>query len=587
MAGFRTTYEQRKWDSLKGQEKAALTRVMSGKGKPEDFKALESLVAKYDALAGQIMKRVLRSIEDSVNRQLNQQRTLRETYGDRPLSEEETRIIMDDALEAAWKEQGPELVVIVEESVVKALREQEQQTQNEFSKRLQEQLGPKQEFTIDDLVEYLTNPANQKARDAEWDRRMEQLYQQFDSIQDALYYMQDRIEARAEIGALRAIRRYVSGESEQRAYERTGRSPKDILNSQLASNQVHDQEKTETLNSARKFEQIIVDAIKNQDTTLQEIRDRLNNLKQSDSDRRRKDSERADAYSRSLKKNGFGSRVAKAGGVGLMAGLGILGAKLLLSELMGGKVWQELSKFFSEGTIEDFAKRFLDLLETAGRAVADYIAKQFKDSADARDRQAGVRPDDNPAVAQARRDLLAAQSNLDYLKQNFPDMVDSQQKRVDQRKKELDELVDIQEENRKGSKGPIGSVPTSGASGTPPAAAGGSTAPGSAPPPSGGLPEGTAPGTPFPGSSTPAAGSSRPLPAPMSSPSGESSTSQSSSPPMSPAPVAEPPPPLTPVGSPSASTSQAVGGPIASAQNMRWRPNIDGTMPLINAGMLS
>jgi len=585
MAGtFRTQYEQKKWDSLKAQEKAALTRVMSGQGKPQDFKALESLVAKYDALAGQIMKRVLRSIEDSVNKQLQEAKRGRQTEGREPLSEEETRQLMDQALDKAWSNQGPELVVIVEESIIKALREESQKNQTEFSRKLNEQIGPRQQFTLDDVVEYLTDPRVEAAKRRYFEEKLEEVQQNIDGIKDQLYALDDRVEKRAEVGALRAIRRYVSGESEQRAHPRVGRTPKEILNGQLATNQVHDQETTEAMDTMRKVEAIITEAVRNQDNTLEQIKRQLADLKESDSDRRRRVDRDADAYARRLNKDGtFGKRAKQAGGVGLLAGLGILGGKLLLSQLMGGRVWQELEKFFSSDNLRQFGRDFMEVLESVGKGIANYIANQFKDAQKKADEIADVKDNDPPEIRTAKLELAQAKAALSYQQEaeTHPGAKDAAQRVVDERQKKLDDLQRLNQESLSGGKGKIG-------------------------PPGGEFPDGPKSTIYPPGGAPPLAQElnpppTNPIPAvtPRSNLLGTGSfgsdarlatASTTVNPVVRPTftePVTSGPTnAAAKTVSGGGSSGQAVGGAIPNIANLHYRPSIDGSMGMANVGML-
>lgn len=585
MSGFRTTYEQKKWDSLRAQEKTALTRVMSGQGKPQDFKALENLVAQYDALAGQIMKRVLRSIEESVNKQLDAERKHRGDSGQEPLTEEQTASLMEKALADAWDNQGPELVVIIEESIVKALREQEARTQSEFSKRLQEQLGPKQEFTLDDVVAHLTDPNKDLAQ---W-RYMQRRFAEIKDSLKGLEGLEDRLEERAETGALRAIRRYASGESEQTAHPRSGRTPKEVLNGMLASSQVPDEDKTEAANTARRFEAIVSESLRDQDMTLKDIRDRLDGLNMSDSDRRRQVDRDADAYSRRLKQNGtFGDRAKKSGGVGIMAGLGILGAKLLLSQLMGGRVWQELEKVFSSEGLKDLGTKFLSLLESAGKGIAKYIADQFTNAQAAAEARAGVKPSDPIDVRQSKMDVLKAEGAVEAKKAAIAAGADpstvglaGSEAVVEDEKKKLKSLQADHAASLSGASGKIG-------------------------PPSGEWPSGpksvmTPPSEVSYSPTVPNPPSTNPFPKPSGSNAGLGSGMFASNtaaitnsttvnpvinPTLTPPVIGEGPSAGSGKGSPSANSSQAVGGAISNISNMQYRPSIDGSLGMVNVGML-
>lgn len=610
MAGFRSNQESQKWASLQAQEKLSLTRITQGKGTPQDFKQIQSVISQYDKLAGTIMDRALEAIDQAVNVRIAAITGDREHKSKPALTAQQTALLMDHALKQAWDQQGPELVVVVEESMVKALKDQDKRLDTMFGKKLQEHLGDprdSEELTLEDIADLIKDPAREQVQNRIWAARMEEFRNTFSHLTG----LEDRVAARAELALKTALRRYFSGESEGPGPSLDSKNPKGYLKSRLASEQVHDQpgpgagaratlggstdDSTVHVDTSRKFEQIVEEAIEKQGITLEQIRETLADLHLSDSDRRARDEEQAEALVRAgALEGGFGDRTAhaaKSGGVGLMAGLAILGAKLLLSEIMGGTVWEEIKKLFSANGIEDFGKKFLTMLESAGHSIADYIADQFKSTQEKQDQRIGVTAKDSDRFAEAKRKLYWADKQVEVARASHrpesemgPLLANQKAAQDYASTVQLEEGESRQNLETEGQgRGHVGPPEIAGApNGGPTTSASTSNTPANL------MGNGTSSAT---GSATPALGTGMMDPL-TGGGRGVSLTSSnvvvnSSVRTNMTAPVTGPAPATgaTPVAG-NKKMSQAAGGSIASITNMCYRPSIDGSMGMANVGMM-
>lgn len=595
MAEFRTNYESKKWSSLQARERASLTRITQGKGTADDFKAIQSLLSQYDNLAAQIMDRAIKAIDESVNARMDAIEKHRESKGKAPLTEAQVQSLIDTALKRAWDDQGPELVVIIEESMVKALNAQDLRLSTMFGQKLEEHLGPKSDVTLDDVVDYMQDPARELVENRVWNHRMEEIREQFRQLKD----IETRVADRAELAVKKALRRFFSGESEG-PEAATGRSPKNVLNAMLASYQVPDEDKTEAARDGRKFESIVEEAIQKQGVTLEQIHKTLSELQLSDSDRKQRFDEQAEAFWRKARASGtVGTKAKKAAGVGLMAGLGILGAKLLLSELMGGKVWEEMKKMFSDASIEKFTKAFIEMVEEAGKRIAQYIADQFKTAQNQAEKDAGVGDRDSVSMRDAKLATLQAQRRLDYQKQNgSPEDIKAAEVDLAKKQKAQADLDAEEKDSLSGASGKVGppmAPPTSipgatqaASSATPPTAV--SLGTGSS---QNSVIPATTMASPLPGRSqvTPVSnlgsgnfGNGAPIRPNLT---GMPITGHHAVNPTLGNPIVAPAPdPKTFSGSVAQAQSKGVGGAISSIQNMQYRPSSDGSLIITNIGMM-
>ena len=63
MAGFRTEYEQKKWDSIEAEQNFPFKKMLSGIATPEDLKRAQTLLAKYNKLASDVFNMGLQAMQ--------------------------------------------------------------------------------------------------------------------------------------------------------------------------------------------------------------------------------------------------------------------------------------------------------------------------------------------------------------------------------------------------------------------------------------------------------------------------------------------------------------------------------------------
>ena len=322
MPDFRTLYESKKWNEISGMEKAALTRMSTGNATVDDVRAIQHLISQYQNLVSSTFRSGLRALSVTAEQRVQRVAEHRAELGKDPLSEEQFNRLLGLALDKAWFEQGPELAVLLESEL-------------------------------------------EKSRSAQT--------KDFESLLDAKFeFYRPRKEPEERV-------QEVSNELN----EAWGADEEPSLLERSLSKQDEDMSEDSDLNvplSAKLIEQA-----NESSNVTQDLADELADLTNPDKQEDREDSK--------IKKwwRAFKDKMPSVKGKarGIMAGLAILLGRLLVTELMGGKLWSHIQEFFAWDHIKKMGSEFTDmasgLMEKGWKTVSEYLSfekinKLFKDA---------------------------------------------------------------------------------------------------------------------------------------------------------------------------------------------------------------
>jgi len=136
MAGFRTEYEQKKWDSLEASQNFPFKKMLSGIATPEDLKRAQTLLAKYNKLAADVFSMGLQSLQKAAEGKV-EKIAARASRAAKPLGRVALENLYTRVLQKEQAKQLPEIV----KSVQTILDEH----QNQFKSFMDKVLPPTEE----------------------------------------------------------------------------------------------------------------------------------------------------------------------------------------------------------------------------------------------------------------------------------------------------------------------------------------------------------------------------------------------------------------------------------------------------------
>ena len=375
MATFKSDYEKSKWKGLESSETASLDRLKTGLATPQDIKRLQVLISKYNSLATKLFMAGVQGIEISAKSRVDKVSKDRVAKGKTPLDVDTASRLLAIATNKAWDEQGTELVVIIEESIEKALKEQDTRTSSMFDAvlnkySLNNPLGGLADSENPENIQDTGKPTSllSKQIDKEMTEVKNNQHDTLDAI-NKLYSIPNGISKLGGIfGKINSFFSSKDAQSNNNAY-----NPKDFLKSKLASEMVHDV----PISTSPKFEATVENSLKEEsktNTRIQSILDALSNP----SKKKELEEDKASSWWRKLKEySGEKLGIGKKIGIGLGAGLMVLLGKLLVTELLGGHLWEKIKTFLSSDEVKEFAHEFLAYIESGGKAIATPIADKL------------------------------------------------------------------------------------------------------------------------------------------------------------------------------------------------------------------
>ncbi len=373
MATFRSAEEQTKWDALAKSEKASWDRIKNGAGTQQDFKAISQLVGRQQTLASTIFTRAIQSIETAADARVKSITEHREKKGKPPLDEQQAQRLIEKAIQHGWDDQGPELVVVIEESVIKALDKQTKTIRDLFDAATKEQIKSAEEATqsiiqkakgpgapkglADALkAEGITLPPLRNRADIQARAGVNKLLQEYMGLQIPGYRPGTASKYPSKLAS------QYSGLGSARI---TPNNP--VANVQAITGQAQaqaDQGTTANGETASTVQKKIEENIDLENEALKDLTDPQKRLKQN-----KKDSEGwlKGVWSKLrsfLSLNNESKGGAKSGAHGLLGGLLGIAGMLGINALTGGTALTSLYNFLSSQGLKDHAQEFVDYLET-------------------------------------------------------------------------------------------------------------------------------------------------------------------------------------------------------------------------------
>jgi hypothetical protein len=362
-AKFRTDYEAQKWASLANADRAALDRLAAGTATPQDIRRVQSLVTKSYGLATTVFNKGLKAIEAAANDRIAHINDTRVAKGKEPLTTGQFEALLTKALDKAWSDQGPELVVIIEDAIVKESHSQDKR----FGSILHDKL---RQFHEERAANEASLDEHQKSQD---ENLAYATLKKVNSIPNI-------VEERVERAVKRALENYkgpqvVGNPTTEAANSSTATySPGSVLGTQPGSKE--DERKWQTFSRFNEDGELIQVAKENEGATgavrrSLELIEQQNNQNSRDKD----DERRSKTWWRSLK-SFMGDKLwgkTKKAGMSIGAGLLALAGKLLMTQLFGGTLWRHLSDYLSVEKIKTYASEFLDWAMEGGKKIVGYI----------------------------------------------------------------------------------------------------------------------------------------------------------------------------------------------------------------------
>ncbi len=368
-AKFRTDYEAQKWASLERADKAALDKLAAGTASPQDIRRIQGLVAKYNTLATSVFNKGIKAIEAAAQERVARIEGDRASKGKPPLAPEQFASLMTASLEDAWSEQGPELVVIIEEMIARESQAQDKR----FGSIMQ-----------DKLREYHEEKAANDARLEDHSTSQEESLTL--ATLRKVNKVPDIVEERFERVLHRVLKNYsdpqvVAQVAGAAANSDNKYSPGGVINSygvKLDPTKPENQ-KWQTTSRFNETGELIQVAKENEGATGA-VRKALDKLEaDQNSAKKEKDEEsKAKIWWRSLKSwAGDKWDKAKKTGMGIGAGLLMLAGKLLVTQLTGGTLWNKISEYLSSDNLKKYASEFMDWAMDGGKKIVGYIVDKL------------------------------------------------------------------------------------------------------------------------------------------------------------------------------------------------------------------
>lgn len=370
MAGakFRTDYEAQKWQSLERADKAALDKLGAGTASPQDIRRVQALVSKYNTLATSVFNKGLKAIELAAQDRVARIEGDRAAKGKPPLAPEQFASLMTSALQDAWADQGPELVVIIEEMLSKESQAQDKR----FGSMLHDKLRSFHE-------ERAANDARLKQHEGAQEESLTlATLKKVNSVPDII---EDRVEklfhrVLKDYSNLQNVGGTGTAANADNKYTAGG-----VINSygaKLDPLQAENQ-KWQTRSRFNENGELVQVAQDNEEATGA-VRRALDKLEaDQNSGKKVKDEEsKAKIWWRSLKSwAGDKWDKAKKAGLGVGAGLLVLAGKLLMTQLMGGTLWRHIEDYLSVDKLKEYASSFLDWAMEGGKKIVSYIVDKL------------------------------------------------------------------------------------------------------------------------------------------------------------------------------------------------------------------
>lgn len=136
MAGFRTEYEQKKWDSLEAEQNFPFKKMLAGIATPEDLKRAQSLLAKYNKLAGEVFNMGLQAMQKAASNKV-EKISARASRSGKPLGRVALENLYTKILQREQQKQLPE--------IAKAVKDIIDEQDNKFKSFMETLLPPSQE----------------------------------------------------------------------------------------------------------------------------------------------------------------------------------------------------------------------------------------------------------------------------------------------------------------------------------------------------------------------------------------------------------------------------------------------------------
>ncbi len=136
MAGFRTEYEQKKWDSLEAEQNFPFKKMLSGIATPEDLRRAQTLLAKYNKLAADVFNMGLQAMTKVASDKV-EKISKRASRSGRPLG----RVALENLYtRVLQKEQAKHLP-----EIAKTVKEILDENKNQFQTFMEKVLPPREE----------------------------------------------------------------------------------------------------------------------------------------------------------------------------------------------------------------------------------------------------------------------------------------------------------------------------------------------------------------------------------------------------------------------------------------------------------
>lgn len=449
MAEFNTQQAQERWNSLGKGDQATIDKIMRGQGTMQDFRKIQSLIGRYDRLASKIFNQAVEALGIAAQSRVDGIASRRSDRG-KPLDEEQLTRLLDLANKRAWDDAGPELVVIIEESMASQLAQQDERLSTMFGDKLAEALPEKSKWE-----EAFGNGPNGPLVETRWNER----------IEDLKHWIEDE------------LRRFDN--FEQRVGAASGAAVKSVLDA-WGIDGVFDGGATGGVGGTTTTggNRVNNDPIlgKNYTTeTLNKISDSLDDIASDTNEDEEREQKKANIWWRSLKAlGGFGAGLKNAAkslfGNSFFGKMATLVGGLLVTELLGGQVLKKIGEFLDQGKLQEWGEKFLTFISSNAKKLTDWIVNKFKSASEERDEKAGVQENDPERLKEAKRDLLKMKAALEHGSQYWgttPEdnakLIKEAKERIAKQEKEIKEM----EEGLAPATGKIGAAPeqTSGASG--------------------------------------------------------------------------------------------------------------------------
>lgn len=444
MAEFNTRQAQERWNNLGKGDQATLDKVMRGQGTMQDFRKIQSLIGRYDRLASKIFNQAIETLGATAQDRVNGIAARRADRG-KPLDEEQLSRLLDLANKRAWDDAGPELVVIIEESMASQLAQQDERLSTMFGEKLNETFNPKAaEWELQ--LQALHAQGEASAEEKRWNQRVDDLKEW---LADELYRFSNFEE---RVGA-------ASAEAVKSVLDAWG--PEALFDSMNGASGGTATTSGSTINNTPILG-------KNYTTeTLNKISDSLEDIASDTNEDDDREQKKANIWWRSLKAiGGFGAALKNSAkslfGSSLFGTMAKLVGGLLVTELLGGQVLRKIEEFLSAGKLSEWGDRFLTFISDNAKKLTDWIVGKFKSAREERDIKAGVKETDPEGLKDAKRDLLKMKAALEHGSQYWGTTPEDNAKMIKEAKQKIEEqekLIKDMEESSKPVSGKIGSAP--------------------------------------------------------------------------------------------------------------------------------